>query len=217
MTEDIQLLNCDVADLLRDLPDGCASLIHADPPWTYDNDTIQGGAWLKYDTLTLPGIAAHMEGAARVAQYDAYLMVWCTYPLLMDWAQFGIGLKGWEYITGGSWGKTNGIGVGVHFRGDAELLLLYRKGNPRPLDGSKSNLWLAPRIGHSEKPQKALRALVSMAVPEDGLVLDLYAGESASLARACRALGRRYIGAEIDPERHRRAMLRLQQVEMALA
>lgn len=37
---------------------------------------------------------------------------------------------------------------------------------------------------------------------------ELYAG-LAPLARACLGTGRRYIGAEIDPERHLKAMERL--------
>jgi DNA modification methylase len=44
--------------------------------------------------------------------------------------------------------------------------------------------------------------------PEDGRVLDLYAG-LGSVARACALEGRAYVGAEIDPERHARALERL--------
>jgi hypothetical protein len=39
-------------------------------------------------------------------------------------------------------------------------------------------------------------------------VLDLYAG-MAPLARACLGTGRRYLGAEIDLERHKQALGRL--------
>jgi site-specific DNA-methyltransferase (adenine-specific) len=210
----IDLRNEDVTAMLASLPDGCAPLVHADPPWQYDNATIQGGAERHYGTITLADIATHIDDAARIASEDAYLSCWCTFPLLMSWARYSTQLKNWEYVTGASWGKLNGMGVGTHFRGDAELLLLYRKGSPRPLESAKSNLWLAPRIGHSEKPQKALRALVSMAAPVGGLVVDLYAGASASLAIACRSLGRQYVGAEIDPARHATALLRLSQQEM---
>lgn len=40
------------------------------------------------------------------------------------------------------------------------------------------------------------------------LVVDVFAG-LAPLARACYAEGRRYVGAEIDPERHALALVRL--------
>jgi DNA modification methylase len=42
----------------------------------------------------------------------------------------------------------------------------------------------------------------------DDLILDLYAGHG-SVARAAHATGRRYIGAEIDVDRHRAACARL--------
>jgi N6-adenosine-specific RNA methylase IME4 len=158
---------------------------------------------------------------------DAYLGVWCTFPKLWEWMQHTPTLHkaGWQYVSGGAWGKTSGgQGVGFHFRGDAEFLLLYKRGKPKPHEGSHSNfwltedvsgtLWLADRQGHSEKPQNALRTLVNMVAP-GSLMVDLYAGQSASLARACRALGRRYVGAELDPARHARALVRLSQQEMA--
>lgn len=211
-------LRCqDVTALLAGLPDGSAALIHADPPWAYEQSHVQGNAADDYSGVPMPVIAAHLAATYRVARADCYLVVWATFPKLLEWAREDAILQaaGWEYVSGAAWGKTNGLGVGFHFRGDAELLLLYKKGCPKPIGGSKTNLWLAPRVGHSEKPQNALRALVTMGAPPDGLVVDCYAGASASLARACRALGRRYVGAELDPARHARALVRLSQQEMA--
>jgi N6-adenosine-specific RNA methylase IME4 len=212
------LLCCDTAEMLAQLPPLSASFIHADPPWDYQNwtDTKQGAASAYYDGLSMADIAAHATSAYSVAAKDAYLLVWCTFPKLQEWLCSSQNLGGWQYITGGMWGKTNGLGIGFHVRGDSEPWLLYKKGAPRP-QTHMSNLFLAPRIGHSEKPQVALRALVAMAAPPDGLVVDLYAGASASLARACRALGRSYVGAEIDPARHAQALLRLSQQEMLFA
>lgn len=218
-------LRCqDVTAMLASLPDGCAALIHGDPPWAYSGGLVnrhthfKGKAVAHYGGLDESTIAAHLVQAYRVAAEDAYLMVWCTFPKLLEWTREDATLRGagWQYVSGGAWGKINSLGVGYHFRGDSELLLLYKKGNPKPIGGSKSNLWLAEKTGHSEKPQNALRALVRMGAPPDGLVVDCYAGASASLARACRALGRRYVGAELDPARHARALVRLSQQEMSL-
>lgn len=204
----------DVQALVSGLPDASCDLVHADPPWPYANftSTVHGAAAGHYDTLTMEDIAAHVRQAYRVTADNTYCLVWCTFPKLAEWCACDAGE--WRYITGGVWGKTNGLGVGFHVRGDAELWLLYAKGAPRPLT-TQSNLMLDRRVGHSEKPQSALRALVSMATQPGGLVLDLYAGESASMARACRATGRRYVGAEIDPARHARAINRLALEEQA--
>jgi N6-adenosine-specific RNA methylase IME4 len=232
---DIDLRCQDVQTMIAGLADGSAAAIHSDPPWSYGmglpanygDDTglsLKGLARMQYDGLSEAAIAEHLASTYRVAAQNAYLFVWCTFPKLMEWAAVKPGK--WEYVTGAAWGKNRGLGVGKHFRGDAEILLVYKKGAPMPIDGSHTNLWLtretqgglwlAPREGHSEKPQVALRALVEMAVPPSGLIVDCYAGQSASLARACRALGRRYIGAELDPARQARALLRLSQQEMLL-
>lgn len=224
--------------MIASLPDGAAACVLADPPWVYsdggppmgkrrDRPNLRGIAKAYYAGLPETVIAQHLIAAYRIAAPDAYLFCWCTFPKLAEW--MAVSVAPWRYVSGAAWGKIGGAwGVGYHFRGDAEILLAYKKGNPKPLEGSQSNLWLtededasgglwlAPRVGHSEKPQIALRALVSMAAPPDGLVVDCYAGESASLARACRALNRRYVGAELDAARHARALVRLSQQEMAM-
>lgn len=213
---DIDLRCCSACDLLGGLPDGGVDFVHLDPPWQYDNyrDPVHGAASGHYDVLSGAAIAQHIRIAYQKAREDSYCLVWCTFPKLQEWTCHSEFTTTYRYLTGGAWGKTNGLGVGFHVRGDAELWLLYAKGAPKPLT-TQSNLVLAPRIGHSEKPQEALRALVRMAVPPDGLVLDLYAGASASMARACRATGRRYLGAEIDPQRHAAALRRLALEEQA--
>lgn len=211
----IDLMCGDTADMLRTVLDGSADFVMLDPPWCYDNEGTRGNAADQYASLSEIVIKSHMHAAYTKAATDAYCAVWCTFPKLKDWLPgAGVFSTGWEYITGGAWGKVGGLGVGFHFRGDAELVLLYRKGAPKPRQ-TTSNLWLAPRIGHSEKPQKALRALIEMACAPNGLVLDLYAGASASCMRACRATGRRYLGAEIDPARHAEALRRFSLDEQA--
>ncbi len=191
-----------------------AALMHADPPWKYGSGKVNGGASKHYETLHTGNIAAHLEAACSGAQRDAYLAVWCTFPLLQEWFAHTEQGWPWSYVTGGCWGKLgNKDGVGFHFRGDAEPLLLYRRGKPKP-KRSESNLWLADRTPtHSEKPQRALETLCRL-VPPGALVLDLYAGESASMALACHRTGRAYLGAEKDPERAARARMRLNQGDL---
>lgn len=213
----IDLRCADIGAVIKTVAPESVALVVADPPWDYQNwtDAKQGAAAHYYDGLSMYHIAAHLAHTYDLAMPNAYMAVWCTFPKLAEWiSHFNVFQRGgWEYITGAVWGKTNGLGIGFHVRGDAELVLLYKKGAPKP-QATTSNLWLAPRIGHSEKPQKALRALLELATQPGDLVLDVYAGASASMARACRALGRDYVGAEIDPARHNEAMLRLSQQEM---
>lgn len=215
---DIDLRCIDALELVRGIPCASVGMVHADPPWKYSGtDTARGHAGAYYEGLPESVIAEHLAATFDVVAPNGYLVVWCTFPKLLEWARKDDILRkvGWHYVSGACWGKTNGLGVGYHLRGDSEPVLFYKKGAMLPLT-TQSNLWLDRRIGHSEKPQEALRALVRMAVPPDGLVLDLYAGASASMARACRATGRRYLGAEIDPQRHAEALRRLALEEQAV-
>ena len=64
------------------------------------------------------------------------------------------------------------------------------------------------RQKHSEKPAAWMAQWIERWTEPGDLVLDLFAG-MAPVARACARTGRRYVGAEIDPERYRQAVDRL--------
>lgn len=187
-----------------------ASLVVADPPWSYRNGQ-NGRAAEHYDLLPLERILEHVDGAWDAAADDAYLLLWVTFPCLAEWMEVHGGLR-WRFLSGGAWVKTGQVGVGYHWRGEAEPVLLYGKGRPRPHAMARSG-YTARRpacagnsaTNHSEKPQPWAHDHVRAFCPPDGLVLDVYAG-MAPYARACALEGRRYVGAEIDPDRHRRAL-----------
>lgn len=208
----IDLRCCDVADMLPTVSG--ARLMHADPPWLYFmNGGLPRGVGQKllepmpYSVLPMDSIVAHLVAAHAVADTDAYLLLWCTWPKLGEWMEAAAGLP-WTFKSGACWGKTGRLGVGFHWRGDSEPLLLYVKGNPRPLNRATSNLHMSARQAHSEKPSGFLRTLLGAFTAPDDLVVDLYAG-LAPMARACALEGRRYVGAEIDPDRWRQGVDRL--------
>lgn len=233
MTTDIDLRCCDAGELLASLPDGGASLVMLDAPWSYSDggfDRRRGNAKTHYKLSSEEAIVDHAIAAYRVAGEDAWLAVWCTGPKSRDWfwASEFAGLRKlweWEYKTMMLWFKTNGSGIGYHLRGVAEMVYLYTKGKPPVREGHRPNFWLTPEVDcyqtrrkeHSEKPAIVLRSLLELATAPGDLVLDVYAGASASLALACRSMGRRYVGAELSAERHSLALLRLSQQEMTLS
>lgn len=212
-TPTIQLLCGDwESTLVSERP---AELAHLDPPWDYDNAKakVQGRSSRYYAGLPDVEIARHAASMVEYTTPDAYMVVWCTFPKLEHWmSQYHMLKKaGWRYITGGTWGKINGLGAGFHVRGDAELVLIYRKKDGHPkAQTTQSNHWLDRRVGHSEKPQNILKDLIGLCTAPGDLVIDPYAGASASMARACRATGRAYLGAELDPLRHAQALRRLE-------
>lgn len=201
----VDLRCCTSMQLLVDLPDGVAALTHADPPWSYSRQVGNGTTDRHYETsMTMEDIVADLEAAYQVAADDSYLLLWCTGPILPEWLEAARGKLSWRYLSKGSWHKTDGMGAGVHWRGDSEDLLLYAKGNPRPLM-AVSNSYASERQDHSEKPEGWIRKLIDAFAPEGSLVVDLYAGR-APVARVCAANGRRCVAAESDPKRHAEAM-----------
>ena len=198
------LLNTDCLSVLPALPP--IRLVHADPPWLYDNARVPRGdgsmAELPYPVLTMQEIREHMDAFFDVATPDAYLVLWSTWPKLQEWQSTF--KSRWSYKTGGVWAKTGRMGLGYHWRGDSEPVLIYTKGRPKPYKAI-SNAYTGPRASHSEKPLPfLLRLLEGFSQPGD-VVFDPYAG-MAPMARACDQTGRQYVGTEIDEKRYAQAL-----------
>lgn len=209
---DIQILTMSAAALVDRLDDGEVDFVHLDPPWPYRDEGHRGGTGRHYEVSPMGRILNDIDATHRVAKDDTYLACWATFPTVWEFAEAWWSCPpDWQHLSGGTWGKVPGRGVGRHLIGDAEPYLVFRKGSPRPrCKVLPSNLVRGeysehPRDGHSEKPQEALIRLIKLATKRGDLVLDLYAGDNASMARACHTTGRRYIGAEIDPQRAAKA------------
>jgi ParB-like chromosome segregation protein Spo0J len=201
----LDLRLCDVADLLADPGlTNSAELIHADPPWSYDRADRNGAADGHYDLLSMADIARHLDAAYDLALPDARLLLWVTDPLLAEWFAASSAMR-WRFVSAGGWVKTGRPGIGAHWRGDHEPLLMYVKGTPRRPERLLSNGHAGPRTEHSEKPEGWLSELVGGLTGPGALVVDLYAGR-APLLRACGSADRRYVGAEIDPDRRALAL-----------
>ena len=206
-TEGIDLRCCSVETLLASGISG-VRLVSADPPWEYTNTgTVDRGfngcAAGQYDCPSMSDIVTTLDCAFDCCLPDAYMLCWTTWPMLLEFL-LEMQRSRWRYLSGGSWHKTGGLGIGFHFRGDSEPLLLFAKGKPRPIK-AMSNAYASPRGRHSEKPVEFwLRVLEAMTEPGD-LVLSVYSGMCPE-ARAAKATGRKLVGAEIDPERHRMAL-----------
>lgn len=139
--------------------------IYADCPWLYDNYGTQrsrGMARSAYECMPLEDICN--LPVRDVADEDCMLLLWATMPKLREALQV-IEAWGFKYITCGFvWVKLNPSGVGIYsglghwVNGNAELVLLGRKGKPiRKAFNIKQivmeeEVLLAPRGRHSQKP-----------------------------------------------------------------
>ena len=203
----IDLRCCSVEELLGDMP-GEPALIVADPPWGYSQAPGVASPDLQYSTVTDAQIARWIDAAWDTSP-NARLALWCTWPKLGEWwaAAQAQGLR-WEYTSGGSWHKAGSPGVGHHWRGHSEIVLMYTKGTPPTAPSMLRNAHTSQRQRHSEKPVGWMAEWLERWTSPGDLVLDLFAG-LGPMARACARSGRRYVGAELDPERYRQAVDRL--------
>lgn len=185
-----------------------ARLVFTDPPWIYSQAVGAKLAADHYAGLSTAEAAEHVRAAAEWAAPGARMVLWCTFPLLAEWMSQDAGP--WHYKTGGAWLKQGGIGQGYHWRGDAEIALVYVRrgaGAGRPHETIR-NGHASPRGRHSVKPDGWQRAMIRAWTEPGDHVLDLFAG-LGSVAAAARAEGRRYTGWEIDPVRHAAALVAL--------
>ena len=186
-----------------------AAICLADPPWLYTGVVASGTVPEDYyDGLPVRVIVEHLRAIRAPC-----LVVWCTWPLLGEWVEHHDGL-GMTLKTGGAWAKSDGrsghYGPGHWWAGCSEPVLVYGRAETdrgEPL----RNAWLEEPGLHSRKPVAWMREWLRRWTRPGDLVVDPYAG-LGSVAEACLLEGRRYLGAEIDPERHQQAMSLLAQV-----
>lgn len=202
----------------------------ADPPWSYVQRIGATRASNHYACLPIREIVhqlARLRGA-RVA-------VWCTWPTVAAFLDHDTGARA---VTGGVWVKSGALerdadawdqlevakgddfdvghyGPGFHWSGCSEPVVLATR-RPGYTDRAVAlrNAWVERPGEHSEKPVGWMVDWIRRWVPPGGLVCDPYAG-LGSVARAVLLAGggRRYLGTEIDPERHARALFALAEVQ----
>jgi site-specific DNA-methyltransferase (cytosine-N4-specific) len=144
-------------------------LVLADPPGPFRARAETGynrSASRHYPTMPVAAIMALPVPA--VAARDSLLALWVTVPRLQDGFAV-LGAWGYAYATAFTWVKTvaqggspPGVwrGTGLHLRGNAEVLLIGRRGKGlRLVNGPGDSLLVAPRREHSRKPGESYRRL----------------------------------------------------------
>lgn len=213
---ELELRLCSCEQLLSDLSEA-PSLIVADPPWVYHqapgHSANPENHYQPMTDLEIAQILARAYGTLERGR----LALWLTWPKLEDWRNARAQVEWpWRYVSGGSWHKHSGRpGTGYHWLGSSELVELYVKGTGLCTRwGPLTNAHESQRTAHSEKPVEWMIGWLERWTEPGDLVVELFAG-LAPVARACASTGRRYLGAEIDPERHAQALLSLHRWRVA--
>ena len=208
-------------------------LVVADPPWQYDQraGSASAAASDEYACLPMGVIRDHLKAAETMAAPGSRCLLWATWAKLPELTGYcarysgsdRVDLACWRWVSGGTWAKSDppdeegnrqvAPGMGYHLRSSQSepFIVLAGPGPHRRAD--VPGCWVAPGSGrHSEKPVDFQTLAVRGWCPPGGVVLDLYAG-LGSVARAVARAGegRRYIGFEVDAERHAAALSLLAQ------
>jgi len=147
----------DVARKIEALPSTTYRVLYADPPWRYGDSRagLQGydstSAEHHYPTMSVADICA--LGVRPLADPDAVLFLWATFPLLPDALEV-VKAWGFKYKTALVWSKKR-PNFGHYHTADAELLLICTRGSCMPdADKRERQVQEVERTGrHSEKPE----------------------------------------------------------------
>jgi N6-adenosine-specific RNA methylase IME4 len=151
-----------------DLPRRHYRVILADPPWKFSAGKSKNPS-RHYPTMPLREIAKLPVGELAHPQ-GCRLFLWITAPIML--LPFGpreiLTAWGFKYSTARFWVKLNrreegafiypnsvARGPGFEVTGDAEILVIAKKGRPQPIAGAKPRgVFFGAKREHSRKPDQ---------------------------------------------------------------
>lgn len=139
------------------------TVIYADPPWRYSfSRSASRRVENQYPTMSVDDICA--LDVQSICSRDAVLFLWATAPKLLE-ALRVVDAWGFEYVTQAVWDKEI-IGMGYYFRGQHEILLVGKRGNPGVPEPARrvSSVIRERRTKHSKKPD-SIRSIITRMYP----------------------------------------------------
>lgn len=142
-------------------------IIYADPPWQYDDKSLnRGGAERHY--ITTANSELELMDVQSVCDDDCIMFMWATFPKMQEALDL-MRAWGFEYKTVAfTWVKKNKIkdswfwGMGRWTRSNAEVCLLGVKGKPKRVGMGVHSVIDAKAMKHSEKPQEARDKIIEL-------------------------------------------------------
>ena len=142
------------------------NVIYADPPWRYEQKSLQGAAQKHYPTMSIDELCA--LPVMSIAAKDCILFLWTTFPMIPEALRL-IEAWGFKYKTVAFvWLKQNRksptwfYGLGFWTRGNAEICLLAKRGSPKRQSASVHQFIISPIEEHSKKPDTTRDRIVSL-------------------------------------------------------
>tara|TARA_R110000764_G_scaffold118410_4_gene205922 strand:- start:229 stop:876 length:648 start_codon:yes stop_codon:yes gene_type:complete len=210
----MEIINGDCLDLLESIPDKSIDILYTDPPYIPPEHSKTLTKYKK--TLSEMGILegfvkTFLKQIDRVLKDDGIVLLYCNSD---SYALFYIHL--FPYVKKMRcfiWDKIS-CSLGYTFRHQHEMILCGERMNLKPIkcgtgDIFKYKVVKAKDKNHpAEKPVDLHKHILQNIVDKDKVVLDPFAG-TGSIGAACKELGCKYIGMELEPEYYKIAKERI--------
>ena len=132
------------------------NIIYADPPWKYDQKSLQGAAEHHYSTMSLKELKE--LPVSELADKDCALFLWATFPQLREALEL-IEAWGFQYKTVAFvWLKKNKV-ADSWFYG---ICLFATKGKPKRQSAGVHQFIISPVEAHSKKPDEARSKIIQL-------------------------------------------------------
>ena len=225
---EVQLLQGDCLELMKDIPDGSIDLIVTDPPYTMTKrgkscrpnwmpnnmgDNVFDGA--------LPDPDVWMRECFRILKDGTHFYTFCNTNDLQKFLNTAAdsGFKLHNVLTM----VKNTKMTNRWYMKNCELILFFRKGKAKPIKNMCCRDWFfvdmptkkTGKLHITEKPLETIEMFVTNSSDAGAIVLDPFMG-SGTTGVACVKTGRRFIGMELDPGYFDIAYNRITEAEKAV-
>ena len=202
LNENIELIQGDCLELMKNIEDGSIDLVITDPPYGInltpqrENGKFKNTKVINDDNLNW--LSTLVDELYRVSKNT--VCIFCGWQTI---DKFKLAFEK-KFIVKNIlvWNK-DWFGMGNNYRPNYELILLLCKTNVKTKSKNKSNILTYRRLSpqkmkHScEKPIPLLEDLILELSDENNIILDCFMG-SGSTGEACLCNNRKFIGVEID-------------------
>lgn len=200
------IYNEDCLETMKRMPDGFVDLVLTDPP--YGMDYVSSRRRHKFEAIandkTVVWIPDFLRETYRILKLDSHIYLFCNDYAISDFRNTmqDVGFSVKRTLV---WVKNNHTSGDLEgdFANKTEFILFAHKGR-KPLNGGRdTNVLHFDRVAilehPTQKPTDLCSYLLQKSTGEGALVYDPFMG-SGTTARACKDLGRNYIGSEISKE-----------------
>lgn len=210
------LLNQDVREVFKTIPDNSIDLVVTDPPYktTSRGNAGTSGGMLQKDINKKGQVFKHnnikpqeyIPELYRVLKDGSHCYIMTNHVNLQEMLNVATE-SGFKFIKCLIWDKGNKI-MGQYYMSSFEYILFLRKGKAKKINHcGTADILRVPNIKlkgedgknlhDTEKPVELMKIMIDNSSQEDDIVFDPFMG-IGSTGVACLELNRRFIGVELD-------------------